>query len=85
MFRHRARHLDTDEADSDDMVAEAADRLGAAGLIPPINGLELVEYVRVTTEQLTPEMAARITEALDGLPHKVEQVPPGHGILYRRL
>jgi hypothetical protein len=52
--------------------------------MPLITGLESIECVRLTTHvELAPELTARITEALSGVPHTIEQVPPGHGIRYR--
>jgi hypothetical protein len=78
----RRRRLD-DLADDAGVVAEAMHRLQSADLMPPVNRLQSVGYVLVTTsDELTPELRARISSALDGLPHKIEQVPPDRGVLY---
>lgn len=81
----RFRRLRGDDLDEDDnnYVEKAIQRLHAANLAPPVNGLQLIECVEVTTtSDVTPELSELVARALGDIPHIVRQVPPGHGVLY---
>ena len=70
------------------LVMEARSRLGTAGLIPPISGLEAfvingTEAVLLTVRgPLDPDLTAAVAEALDGVPYELREVSAEYGILY---
>ena len=78
----RQQEDDFDEGDKD-YVEDAASRLQAANLIPPVKSLHLIECVEIsTTSKVTPELTELVAHALGDIPHIIKQVSPDDGVMY---
>lgn len=78
----RQKHDELDEGDQD-YVKDAASRLQAADLIPPIRSLHLIECVEIsTTSEVTPKLTKLVADALGDIPHFIKQVSPDDGVIY---